>query len=61
LFQHQYGMNEGDSLRWAMVIAAATIMSLGTWFIWLASRTAPEDAQRVLTEFLAERTGRPGG
>jgi MFS family permease len=61
LFQHQYGMNEGDSLRWAMVIAAATIMSLGTWFIWLASRTAPEDAQRVLAEFLAERTGRPGG
>jgi MFS family permease len=58
LFQQQYGMNEGDSLRWAMVIAAGTIMSLGTWFLWLASRTAAEDAQRVLADFLAERMRR---
>jgi ABC-type nickel/cobalt efflux system permease component RcnA len=58
LFQHQYGMNEGDSLRWAMVIASGTIMSLGTWYLWLASRTAAADAQKVLADFLAERMRR---
>jgi MFS family permease len=61
LFQSQYGMNEGDSLRYAMVIASATVMSLGTLFIYLASRTAAADAQDVLAKFLAEHTHEAAG
>jgi hypothetical protein len=50
-------MNEGDSLRYAMVIASATVMSVGTYFIYLATRTAELDAKRVLEAFIAEHTG----
>jgi MFS family permease len=60
-FQSQYGVNEGDSLRYSMVIASAAVMSLGTLFIWLASRTAQADAQEVLAKFLAEHTSTPPG
>jgi branched-chain amino acid transport system ATP-binding protein len=57
LFQHQWDVSEGDSLRYAMTIATATVMSLGTWFLYQASRSATSDAQRVLADFLAEHTG----
>jgi MFS family permease len=57
-FQRQYGVNEGDALRYAMVIASATVMSLGTWLVYQASRSAAADAQRVMADFIAERTGR---
>lgn len=57
LFQNWYGVNEGDSLRYAMIIACATVMSLGTWFIYSASRSAAADAQEVISTFIAERTG----
>jgi MFS family permease len=60
LFQNQWGMNEGDSLRYAMVIASATVMSLGTFFIYRASRTAASDAQRVLADFIAEHSHQQG-
>ena len=56
LFQSQWGVNEGDSLRYAMIIASATVMSLGTYFVYRASRTAGSDAQRVLQDFIAEHT-----
>lgn len=56
LFQSQWGVNEGDSLRYAMIIASATVMSLGTYFVYRASRTAATDAQRVLQDFIAEHT-----
>ena len=56
LFQSPWGVNEGDSLRYAMIIASATVMSLGTYFVYRASRTAGSDAQRVLQDFIAEHT-----
>ena len=57
LFQSQYGVNEGDSLRYAMIIACSTVMSIGTWFVFSASRSAAADAQLVISTFIAERTG----
>jgi MFS family permease len=60
LFQHQWDMNEGDSLRYAMVIASASVMAVGTYFIYLASKTAESDAKRVLEQFIAEHTGGNG-
>jgi MFS family permease len=59
LLQRQ-GMNEGDSLRYSMLAAVAVVMSLGTWLLFLASRTAEEDANEVLRTFIAERTGSRG-
>ena len=56
LFQSQFDVNDGDSLRYAMIIASCTVMSLGTWFVYRASRTAAADAQRVLQDFIAEHT-----
>jgi hypothetical protein len=40
-----------------MVLAAASVMSLGTWFLFRASRTAQGDANRVLSEFVSRRVG----
>ena len=60
LFQQRWGLDEGDSLRYAMTIAAASVTTVGTWLVFLASRTAAADAQQVLALFLAEHT-RPGG
>ena len=56
LLQSQWGVNEGDSLRYAMIMASATVMSLGTYFVYRASRTAGDDAQRVLASFIAQQT-----
>ena len=56
LFQTWWGVNEGDSLRYAMVIASATVMAVGTFFIYRASLTAESDAQRVLADFIAEHS-----
>ena len=55
LFQNQFDVNEGDSLRYAMIISCVTVMSLGTWFIYSASRSAAADAQKVISEFIAEQ------
>ena len=49
-------MNEGDSLRYAMLIATVTVASLGAWFVYEASRSADDDEKRVITEFVAEHT-----
>jgi MFS family permease len=57
LFQRYADLSEGTALRMAMLLAVATVMSLGTWVIWLASRHATDDAQRTMTEFIRERTG----
>ena len=57
LFQSAYGVNDGDSLRYGMIIACGTVMTLGTWFIYSASRSAQADAQEVIATFIAERTG----
>ncbi len=56
LFQSQFGVNDGDSLRYAMIIASGTVMMLGVLFLYRASRTAAVDAQRVLQAFIAEHT-----
>jgi MFS family permease len=56
LFQQQLDVNEGDSLRYAIIIATGTVSSLCAWLIYQASRSADADAQRVIGEFIAERT-----
>ncbi len=56
LFQQQFDVNEGDSLRYAIIIATATVSSLGAWFVYQASRSADVDVQRVLSDFIAEHT-----
>lgn len=56
LFQHQFEVNDGDSLRYAIIIATGTISSLGAWFTYQASRSADADVQRVFNDFIAEHT-----
>lgn len=56
LFQNYADVNEGDSLRYAMLIATVTVASLGAWLVYQAARTADEDVQRVFGEFIAEQT-----
>ncbi len=48
-----WGINDGDSLRWAMLAGTCTVMSLGTWFAYEASRTCAADAQKTMSEFLS--------
>lgn len=59
LFQHQFDANEGDSLRYAIIITTATVSTFGAWLVYLASRTADADVQRVVGEFISERTNAP--
>ncbi|MEX1255588.1 MAG: MFS transporter, partial [Dehalococcoidia bacterium] len=61
LFQSVWGVDEGDSLRYAMLLASATVMALGTFFIYRGTRTAASDAQRVLADFIAEHSHQPPG
>jgi MFS family permease len=56
LLQQQWGVDEGDSLRYAIIIATITISSLGAWLTFQASRSADADVQRALGEFIAEHT-----
>lgn len=56
LFQARTSMDEGDSLRYAMLIASTIVTSLGAWCVYQASRSADEDAGRTIAEFLAEHT-----
>jgi hypothetical protein len=42
-----------------MMIAAATVMSLGTFFIYRGTHTAQSDAQRVMADFIAEHSHQP--
>jgi MFS family permease len=56
LFQQQFDVNDGDSLRYAIIITTATISSLGAWLTYQASRSADADVQRVLSEFISEQT-----
>ena len=58
LFQRGLDVNEGDSLRWSMLAATTTVMSLGTWFAWQASKTAAKDAEKTMGEFLADYQAR---
>jgi hypothetical protein len=55
LFQLQ-GVNEGDALRYSMLLATVTVASVGAWWVWEASKSADDDARRTLTEFIAEHT-----
>jgi MFS family permease len=56
LFQQRFDVNEGDSLRYAIIIATATVASLGAWLVYEASRSADEDVGRVFGDFIAEHT-----
>lgn len=56
LFQQQFDVNEGDSLRYAIIIATGSVSSLGAWLIYQASRSADADVQRVFNDFIAEHT-----
>jgi hypothetical protein len=49
-------VDDGDSLRFAIIIATATVSSLGAWFTYQASRSADADVQRVFNDFIAEHT-----
>jgi MFS family permease len=55
-FQHAWGVNEGDALRYAMLVATVTVASLGAYFVYQASRSADDDVQRVFGEFIREHT-----
>ncbi len=56
LFQQQFDVNEGDSLRYAILIATATVTTIGVWLIHKASSTADADVQRTMSAFIAEYT-----
>jgi hypothetical protein len=51
--QHWTDMGEGEALRWAMFAATVTVMAVGTWLTWLASRTAARDVAKTMGEFFA--------
>lgn len=53
LLQAYADMDNGESLRWGMFIATATVMALGTWFAYEAAKTSEADAQKTMGEFLA--------
>jgi hypothetical protein len=56
-------VDEGDALRYAMLLATVTVATVGAWWVYLASKTAESDAQRTIAQFLAESThdGAPTG
>ena len=54
LFQEWWDMDNGESLRWAMLAATTAVMSLGTWYAWEASKTCAADAERTMANFLTE-------
>ncbi len=56
LFQQQFNVNEGDSLRYAIIIAVSAAAALGAWLVYQASRSADDDVRRVFSEFIAEHT-----
>jgi MFS family permease len=51
------GADEGDSLRYAMLLATSVVSALCVWLVHQASRTADADAQRTIAQFLREHTG----
>lgn len=50
------GVNEGDALRYAMLMATVTVATVGAWWVWEASKSAEDDARAAITHFLAEHT-----
>lgn len=46
-------MSEGEALRWAMFSATISVMTIGTWLAWLASRTCARDVANTMGEFFA--------
>lgn len=50
------GMNEADSLRWAMFGSVAVVTSIGTALVVAASRHAEKDVNDTIAAFLAEMT-----
>jgi MFS family permease len=60
LFQMR-GVNEGDALRYSMLLATVTVASVGAWWVYEASRSAENDARNALTAFLAESTNGAAG
>jgi MFS family permease len=51
-----FRVNEGDALRYAMLLSTVSVASIGAWFVYEASRSADDDVKRVFGEFLAEHT-----
>lgn len=54
LFQGWWDMHNGESLRWAMLVATTAVMTPGTWIAWEASRTCAADAEKTMGDFLTE-------
>lgn len=51
-----WDFNTGDSLRWAMLASTVVVVGIGNWFIFRASRTAADDVNKTIAEFLNEMT-----
>lgn len=52
----KWDVNPGDSLRWAMLSSTIIVVGLGNWFIFRASRTAADDINKTIADFLNEMT-----
>jgi hypothetical protein len=50
-------VNEGDALRYSMLLATVTVATVGAWWVYEASRHAEDDARKALVTFLSESTG----
>jgi MFS family permease len=48
--------DEGEALRYSMLLATVTVASLGAWLVWEASRTAEMEARETFVAFIAEQT-----
>lgn len=51
-----WDVNAGDSLRWAMLTSTVVVVGIGNWFIFRASKTAADDVNRTIADFLNEMT-----
>ncbi len=59
MFQNQFDVNEGDSLRYAILLATVSAASLGAWLVYEASSSADDDVRTVFGEFIAQHTRDP--
>lgn len=51
-----WNVNSGDSLRWAMLSSTVIVVGVGNWFIFKAAKTAGDDINKTIADFLNEMT-----
>jgi len=54
LMQRYTDLDNGETLRWSMLGATTAVMTLGTWFAWQSSKTAAQDAEKTMGDFLTD-------